>query len=424
MTIGQAVKNLIKAHPVLRRGAFEALQVRNRIHRLALKQTPINQRRIVFEAYGGVAYACSPKAIFELIQADPRFADFEFVWAFTAGHDRGVEKHLLADPRVQIVRHGTEDYARALESSGYWIVNDMVPLKIVKRPGQQMVQCWHGTPLKRLRADIVEGSQSATNSVADFIRKNDVDVARWDYLVSPSPFATEAFTSAFRLQQLGQTGIVRETGYPRDDVLVGCTPADTRLKRRQLGIDEERQVVLYAPTFRDDEFSPRRGYLARARLDLAQLARELGPDWVVMVRGHYLTDRQLGIDPDQAGAPDQARIVDLSGHDDINDLYIAADCLITDYSSVLFDYCLLDRPILFYTDDLDRYGSKLRGFYFDPSELPGRIMTEATEVINGLRNLPAYAADTALARQLCREKFSPHEDGRAAQRVIDTVFGH
>jgi CDP-glycerol glycerophosphotransferase len=231
---------------------------------------------------------------------------------------------------------------------------------------------------------------------------------KWDYSVTANSHSTRMWERAYpsRFTSL-------DHGYPRNDVYYRATAADIRAIRDRLGIPPTHRAVLYAPTHRDYEagWTP--------RVDLATLADELGEDTVLMVRGHYFYD--------SAPSPLTAlrrtgRVIDVSAYDPVEDLCLAADALVTDYSSIMFDYANLDRPIVVYADDWETYRTT-RGVYFDlMAEAPGpvaRTQQELTEILT----TQAWRDEAATkARAAFRRRFCEYDDGRAAERVVRRVF--
>jgi CDP-glycerol glycerophosphotransferase len=193
-----------------------------------------------------------------------------------------------------------------------------------------------------------------------------------------------------------------EIGYPRNDRLAAATAEDVERARTALGIVPAKTAVLYAPTHREYED----GYVAR--LDLARLAAALGPDHVVLVRPHYFYDPE----PLVGG-----QLVDVAAHPSVEELCLAADVLLTDYSSIMFDYAVLDRPIVIHAPDWDEYRAR-RGVYFDLlAEPPGAVTRTQEEVVEAL----AERADGE--RAAFRERFCALDDGHAAERVVRRVWG-
>lgn len=373
---------------------------------------PIKKRTIIFQAYNG-RYTCSPKAVYESMLKDKAFADYSFIWVV---RDESRYKALARKPRTTLVTYRSREYFKAFATAKYWIVNGMLPLRITKRPGQVMVQCWHGTPLKRLRSDIIEDTQNAMNSRQDFIRKNLIDARRYDYFISPSAFATEQFVSAFGIKKMQKEGRILEIGYPRNDALHRTSERNITKRKQQLGIPQDKKVVLYAPTWRDDQHDARVGYTHKNELNFSKLKAELGDAYVVLFRAHYLIANQFDF------KQYEGFVYDVSEHDDINDLYLVSNVLITDYSSVMFDYANLGKPMLFYMYDREHYEHNLRGFYFDIAELPGEIIKTQVTLTKRLKNIDTYAEKYQKPYDAFIRKYTYLDDGKAAKRLQGALF--
>jgi CDP-glycerol glycerophosphotransferase (TagB/SpsB family) len=267
------------------------------------------------------------------------------------------------------------------------------------------LQTWHGTPLKRIHHD-VEGGPEGWLTMADR------DVARWDALLSPNSATTDRLRKAF-----GFAGRIHETGYPRNDLL--SSPHRDRVRaqvRSALGIDAERTVVLYTPTWRDDLVFSGGGKDVEFRIDLAEFGARLGGDHLLLLRLHSMVAGRVQL---PAGVP----VIDVSDHPDVRDLYLAADMMVTDYSSTMFDFAITGKPQLFFTYDLDRYRDQLRGFYFDLAEVaPGPLIGTSSELISTIADIDAVTAAHAERYARFRETFCHLEDGSATERVLDLIL--
>ena len=223
-------------------------------------------------------------------------------------------------------------------------------------------------------------------------------------MVSPSPYCSDIFRRAF-----GFEGPMLEAGYPRNDVLLTDRGALRGEVRDRLGLTDEDRVVLYAPTWRE-YLGVRTGkpvYVDPERLTAAM------PDTVLLVRGHYNSTGQRDL---FEGHP---RIHDVTRYPDVAELFLAADALVTDYSSVMFDFVLTDRPVVLLVPDLEQYRDVERGFYFDiESRSPGPLVSDTDEVVDVLLGPDAHAP----ARSAFRTEFCPWDDGRASARVVDDLL--
>ncbi|MFD0685549.1 bifunctional glycosyltransferase/CDP-glycerol:glycerophosphate glycerophosphotransferase [Actinomadura fibrosa] len=354
---------------------------------------------VVFDSYDASQYSCNPRAIYEEVAR--RRPDLECVWISKDGQ-------FTVEGDARTVLAETREHYRVLANARYIVTNYGLPAWFAKRDGQTYMQTWHGTPLKRLAYDLKDMPYRRTEKL-DWMER---EVPRWDVLLSPNPFTTGVMRGAFRYD-----GEILEIGYPRNDVLSGPDHEPLRmLTRRRLGIPKGKKVVLYAPTWRDDQHHApgRRGF--SLRLDVEALRRALGDDHVLLLRTHYLiTDR------DRPAA--DGFTIDVSRYPDIAELYLAADVLVTDYSSAMFDFAVTGRPMLFYTYDLERYRDHVRGFYLDfEAEAPGPLLSTSTEVAEALRSIDEVQDDHVDAYDRFFDTYCPHDDGQASARAADRLL--
>ena len=410
----------------------------------------LDEKMIIFETFMGRQYGCNPKAIYEYMIGDSCFDDFKFIWVLNdeskAAEIPGFTSKIqgygrdAARSRVKIVSLRSDDYYRAYAKAKYVVTNSNLDYGISKKPGQVFLQTWHGTPLKKLRCDIEIESGNALNSLAEINQKNDLDVVRYDYFISPSRYASEKFTSSFNLEKLGKKDIIIETGYPRNDLLFNFDEEYAKSIKKKLGIPEDKKVILYAPTFRDNQHDGA-GYTYDTHIDFDRLQSELANnigetkasryDYVILFRAHYFVASQFDF------SKYEGFIYDVSGLDDITPLYTIADILITDYSSVFFDFANLKRPMIFYMYDLEEYATGIRGFYIDVKELPGPIAKTEDELIDEIKKLSKSSDAFSLTNKgKCRvaetyadkyeafnNKYNYLDDGKAAKRVVDILIG-
>ncbi len=365
---------------------------------------------VLLSSYQGTAAACSPRAIDTALQA--------------AGHD-ATRYWLVADLSVEVpggsvpvVRGSKEHYEIA--ATARWIVdNEAMPVWLRKRPGQTLLQTWHGTPLKALRWDL----HAVSPRDPQFMEEADRDAGAWDVVLSPNPHSSEVLRRAFRV-----TGEVLEVGYPRNDVLADPVrrAAAGQRARTRLGIAPDAPVVLHAPTWRDGAVrrSSRGGswsygatWGAQPMLDPVGLHEALGEGGVLLYRGHRFV----------AGTAPELQlpgVLDVTAYPDMADLLAAADLLVTDYSSSLFDFALTGRPMLLFAYDLEDYRDRQRGLYLDmETDLPGPVVRTPDEVSSLVAQhhlLPVAGSPTYDAFV---SRFAPWDDGRAAERVVQAVFG-
>lgn len=370
---------------------------------------PVDPDLIFFEAYKGRTFACSPKAIYLAMLKDEAYAGKRFVWMFNnpAGHE-----DLARNPRTTVTHRLSPEHIEAALTAGLIVTNSRIEHVLLPREGQFVLQTWHGTPLKRLGCDIeVDGSSAEElDKIHEGYR---FDGRLLSALISPSPYATKHLSSAFGLT--GSPEKVWETGYPRNDYLYNYTADDAAAIRKRLGIGPDKRVILYAPTFRDVNYVSGVGFINKLYVDLEALKARFGDECVLILRMHYFAaaDGNYAIPGDF--------VIDGNSVDDINELYVISDVLITDYSSVMYDYAALKRPMIFFMPDIEEYRSSIRDFYMDPAKLPGRITTTQEELEDEL----GHVVEEYRTQGQCTcgysdflAEFQPYEDGKRAEEVL------
>ncbi len=371
-----------------------------------------DKKTVVFESFWGKSYSCSPKAIYEAMLKDERFKDYQFIWSVTRVNDH---LELLDNPNTTLVRHNSQRYHRAFTTAKYWVYNMSIPDYMRPKKNQTYIETWHGIPMKRVGCDVIYDSdfrRSKEETRRTFAKKG----AKMDYLLSPSPFYSETITSAFALKDCHNEKAVVETGYPRNDFLLNYTEEDRKRLRQKLNIPEGKKAILYAPTWRDTERKEGVGFTLNTQLDMRKLFELLGDDYILLFRSHHHV-KQYDLIPEEVAD----RVIDVTQVEDINELYVASDMLVSDYSSTCFDYANLRKPEIFFMYDLDEYANNIRGFYFDVSELPGPIVKTTEELARAILDLSEnFTVDEKYQKFL--DKFVTFDDGQASRRVLDLCF--
>lgn len=374
------------------------------LYRLFQKM-PVKENLVLFESFLGRSYSDNPKALY--LKLKEQRPELELVWIFSKEPSDDVKE---ACPNW--VLKNSFAYYQAMARAKYWIFNTRQPLSLTKREETIYLQTWHGTPLKRLGLDMEEVHMAGTNATR--YKRNFYNQAQeWNYLISPNAYSSEIFKSAFGFQNT-----MLETGYPRNDLLYADDQAGliSEIKAR-LDIPADKKVVLYAPTWRDDEFIARGKYRFDLQLDLNEMQARLGDDYVVLLRMHYLIAQNMDISGHEGFA------YDVSSYGDIAELYLISDVLITDYSSVFFDYAHLQRPMIFFTYDLEKYASTLRGFYFDfEAVVPGPLLKETDQVIDYIEQIDTKSVAYQEKYDRFLERFCSLDDGTASERVLAELF--
>ncbi len=363
---------------------------------------PILENYILFESFQGRSYSDSPKYIYEYICKNYP-GKYKCIWAL---NDTKTEVPYGA---MKVKRYGMQ-YAYYLACCKYYVVNVRQPLWYEKREDAILLETWHGTPLKKLFFDVEE-----VHSAAPLYKKEVYKQAKeWDYLIAANLFSSEHFKDAFMFENK-----MLEYGYPRNDIMHYENKDEIADGiRTKLGIPKDKKTILYAPTWRDDEYFAPGQYKFELKLDLKKLQQELGDEYVVILRTHYLIANQI----DVAGMEDF--VFNLSKYNDISELYLISDICITDYSSVFFDYANLKRPMLFFTYDLEKYRDVLRGFYIDiEEELPGPLLFDNDQLVDAIKNIDRITEQYSEKYDKFYEKYCGLEDGHASENVVKEVFG-
>jgi CDP-glycerol glycerophosphotransferase len=354
---------------------------------------------VIYSSFGGRQYSDNPRMIHEELVR--RRLPLEHLWVVRDARCR-------VPDTARVVRANSREHYEALATARYVVDNDHFPTWFQRRSDQTCLQTWHGTPLKQLGFDVSD----LRNAVRRFEVEWEHHVRNWQYVLSPNRFSTPILRRAYAIE-----GEILETGYPRNDVLAAAGREDrSREIRHRLGLPDGARVVLYAPTYRDDLSDSQGRYRLEPALDVELLRSAVGEDTVVLFRKHHYC-----VDPVPATADGFVR--DVSDYPDGTDLMLAADVLVTDYSSMMFDFANTGRPMLFFTYDLDAYRDEIRGFYFDfAAQAPGPLLRTNAELADALRDLDGVAAGHADRYHEFAATFCELDDGHAAARVVDAIF--
>ncbi len=355
------------------------------------RKEPIKENCIVFESLWGRSYSCNPAAMYEYISE--HHPEYECIWFFN-------------DPETPIpgnakrVEKNSEEYYHYLATAKYFIYNANFPVSFVKRAGQVIVQTMHGTPFKTFGLDVEEELPTEKERMRVVNRS-----IIWDYLVAQGKFTKDMAWRWFRYDNT-----VLETGYPRTDSLFRSDEGKAEEMRKTLGLPAGKKVILYAPTWRDME-------RCDMMLDLELLRRELSDEYVLLIRNHYFVAEFYQIPEDGKFIFNAEKV------DKIEDLFPVTDVLITDYSSVMFDFALTEKPMIFYTYDLEEYTRETRGAYFDiATEAPGTLAMTTEEVAEAVKRIEDHYKVNGSRIKGFRDKYLTYEAPGSAEKVYEEVF--
>ncbi|GEQ04493.1 bifunctional glycosyltransferase/CDP-glycerol:glycerophosphate glycerophosphotransferase [Staphylococcus gallinarum] len=378
-----------------------------KVQKNVFTKLPIKENTILYESFLGRNYSDSPKAIFNYLLENDK-DKWNHVWIL---NDKNLveNEQEFKNENVKIIKRFGWQYFYYVTVSKYFILNMRQPKWLYKKAEQIILSTWHGTPLKRLVFDMENVTSANKNYKKDFYNQS----RNWDYLIAANKYSEQIFESAFMYPKEN----ILTYGYPRNDILHNYTSEYKQHIKEKLNLPTSKKVILYAPTWRDDEFHSAGNYKFKLQMDLNRMRKEFGEEYVIALRMHYFISDNI----DLTGFEDFA--YDFSKYNDINDLYISSDILITDYSSVFFDFANLRKPILFFTYDIEKYKSMLRGFYIDVNnDLPGPLLRTNDELIEAIKQIDLTVEKYKEKYETFYQKYCYLEDGNATKRIVDKVI--
>lgn len=355
---------------------------------------PIKKNRVLFSSYFGRQYSDSPKFIYEELIKNRD--DLDIIW----GLNNELEE--LKNHKLKIVSEKSWKYLYYLATSKYWIDNCHGYHLRVPRKGTLLLQTWHGTPLKKIAQDI-EGNQYEKS------RKSwELESSYWTYFLSPNKNLNKLFCKAFKIKE----DIIINTMYPRNEFLIQADIAEVEKKVfKELGVKKGKKIVLYAPTFRIGETET-----YKLHFNIKRLEQEFGDKYIFLIRLHPNIKK---LDCENMG---NGFIIDASKYNDIQELYLVSDILITDYSSVFFDYAILKKPMIFFPYDYENYKNEDRGFYFDYNEtVPGPIVYDEKSLIEELKKIECSIEEFQTKIEIFNSKYNDIENNQTSKYILKRI---
>lgn len=373
------------------------------IYTLLTKLLKVKKDVVVFESNLARNYTGNPRYIYEEMVRQGLDKKYKCYYIF-----EDTDTKIIGNAKK--IKNNRFQFFYIMAIARFIVCDTRLPAYFIKRKEATYIQTWHGTPLKKLALDMDEISMAGETGIANY-KKNFIENSKtWDYLISQNSFSTKIFRRAFAFDKT-----MLEIGYPRNDILINDNN-DTAIEKLKikLGLPLDKKIILYAPTWRDNEFYGKGKYKFSPKLDFDLFCQELSEDYVCIVKYHYLVKDNID------WTPYKGFIYDFDLCYDIAELYLVSDLLITDYSSVMFDYSLLKRPMFFYAYDLENYKNHLRGFYFDfVNEVPGPITLTTKDLILSIKN---YNNEEYKDKyKAFHEKFNEKDDGTASKQIVDLI---
>ena len=376
----------------------------NKLYNKVFIKLPINKKRVMFESFLGRNVSGNPKYLYEQMIKDGLDNKYDLIWILN-----NIDEPINGSGKK--VKRKTLKYYYYMATSKYWIFNCRQADEIIKRKENIYLQTWHGTPLKKLAMDMDNVNMAGQTDINEYKEKFYNNSRRWDYLLIQNDYSREIFKKAFAFNK------TILNGYPANDILYTENNKKSIDKiKDKLNIPKNKKIILYAPTWRDDNFYKKGHYRMNIELDLDKMQKELGNEYIILLRMHYLITNNINIEKYKGF------VYDYSQGYDIQELYLVSDILITDYSSVMFDYSNLNRPIIFFTYDIEQYRDALRGFYFDfEEEAPGPLVVDTEGVIECLKSIDDINKQYENKKERFYNKFCHIDDGNKAKEILDAI---
>lgn len=373
------------------------------------KNLLIDDKVILYDSYFGRGMICNPYAIFLELKSNKDFKDYTHVWVIEDKYgNEPVMEQFKNDKNVFAISRHSDDHLRYLASAKYIITNVSLPFYYCKKEGQVYVNTWHGTPIKSLGYDMPDAPVTISNVLRNFLSA--------DYIVSANPFLTSIYLNKYKLKGLYE-GTIIEEGYPRNDRLFS-TDSEAVLKlldKYGVEVDSKKDIILYAPTWKGSDYN-------HPSIDVDEyinFKRDLEAiidtdKYQVLLKPHQVVYKEMK----KAGLMSDSLI---PAFIDTNELLSVTDILISDYSSIFYDYLVTDKPVLFYIPDIDEY-KNYRGLYLSPDQLPGPCLTKVDQIGYVINNLEPHLNKYSDAYKKAKEFACPMDDGSVAKRIVDVVF--
>ena len=400
------------------------------IYHVMAKIFPMSMNKVMFMSNMGRNYSGNTRAIYEDMLKDARFNKKKKIWAFNGEYFDMVKKYgeSLLPKGCKVVRYGGFKYYFHMATSGIWIFDTRQEPYLIKRKGALYFMTWHGTQLKKLGLDMIQFNMAGENRDRDEYAQSFIkESAKWDYLIVQNDYSEGISAGAF-----GFKNTVLKIGYPRTDKLVreglgkdkGIIEKDKASGTGQENTGKRKKILVYAPTWRDDEYLGNGFYKVPSRPDFIKLEKALGDEYTIVLKLHYLVRINKGDIPQSVI---DSGFVKICGNEiDINDLYLESDGVITDYSSLIFDYSVLERPIFFFCYDLENYRDILRGFYMDFEEMaPGPISLDEDELIRDIKdNFEGRSTECLDKIRAFKKEHNKYDDGHVSEKALDVIAKH
>lgn len=391
------------ASPILKRAKSKYQKKVNQYAQL-YHSTSIKPHQILYQVRDGKSITDSPYAIFLGLNAHETFSNYQHIWV--VDHPDTLvfyQEKFKVFQNVSFVIKESNEYLKALTESKFLINNATFPAYFTKKPEQVYINTWHGTPLKHMGFDVKNNLKGSQNTMKNFLAS--------DYMISPNAHTTNIFKHAFKLDGL-YSGEILEIGYPRIDLTINTTANEAREYLAEHLNLKKNPIILYCPTWRGKNVNDPENSLLNIFEEIKLLNQKLPHQVLVKVHPFVYSKAKEMPELKPYLVPDFL---------DTNQLMPAVDLMITDYSSIFFDFLVTDKPIVFYVPDLDKYKNE-RGVYIDLCALPGPVADNIQDVITLVSNESYKDADVQEKYAKFKHNFVNYENGSVTERLIESVF--
>ena len=379
-----------------------------------VKEYQLRDKTILYEAFGGRGMICNPYALFLYLLEKEEYQDYTHIWVLDDFEDnrKQIEKYEKY-PNVRFVKYKSKEYCKDLATVKYLVNNVSFPSYFLKREGQVLIDTWHGTPLKNMGFDIPGANISQGNTARNLLSA--------DYIVSSGPYMTEtAYKNSYKMQNLYE-GTILEEGFPRNDKLFENNRAEIIRKLQGYGVNAEadKKIILYAPTWRGEQYSQPDTDLQDVYKLIQSIEDSIDTkEYQVLVKLHQIVYHYLKENQVELGDA-QAKFIPATM--DTNEILSVTDVLISDYSSIFYDFMLTGKPILFYVPDAEKF-EDYRGLYYGFDNLPGPAVSSPEKLGELLKDIPAAVSSYQEKYAKARVQICPRDDGNVCRRIVDVMF--
>ena len=373
------------------------------------KKYKVKNNVILYESSQGIGMTCNPYAIFKAFMKDNSFKKYIHVWSLNSleNHTQLINEYKNYK-NVVFVERNSDEYMKVLATAKYLLENTSFPYYFTKKTNQIYINTWHSITVKTLGYDVPEGKVEIANVLRNFIST--------DYIISANKFNTKIFRNSYKLDGLYEGRII-ENGHPRNDLILNTNRGYIHSKLTSYGIEinSSKKLILYAPTWKGTKF-----FKPKANSDvyfkfISNIDKEINTkEYQILIKPHPAEYKMMSDEDKASGIFVPANI-------DTNEILSVVDILISDYSSIYFDYMVTDKPVLFYIPDLEEY-QDYRGIYFKPDELPGPATKNIDDIADWINNIEEVKKEYSDIYQETKAWACEYDDGNVSEKVIDIVF--